>query len=127
MDQAGKLEPDSPFVLIPRAAVWFAASRQAPPDRATPILEKAIADYEHVYELQKAYFDTLSVHMRSELLFGLADGNARDKNPAKAKIYFEKLAAIGPSSGHFEQAQQFLAGDKYVVKGIGCIGCHTGN
>ena len=126
MDKAGTLAPDSPAVLIPRAAVWFAASRRAPPDRGMPLLEKAIADYERVYAIQKTYFDTLDIHMRSELLFGLADGYNRDGNPAKAREYFEKLSGLGPASGHFEQATQFLNGGKYEVRGIGCAGCHAG-
>ena len=125
MDKAGAMEPDNPAVLIPRAAVWFVASRQAPPDRGRPLIEKAVADYEHVYELQQAYFDKLDTHMRSELLFGLADGHARLGNADKARGYFEKLAAIGPASGHLEQAQLYLKGEKYAIQGLGCVGCHS--
>jgi hypothetical protein len=125
MDEAGKREPDNPAVLIPRAAAWFATSRNAPPDMGQPLLEKALADYGHVYEMQKTYFDTLNIHMRSELLFGLADGWARHGDAVKARAYFEKLAALGPESGHKEQADLYLAGLQYSVKGIGCAGCHT--
>jgi tetratricopeptide (TPR) repeat protein len=126
MDEAGKREPDNPAILIPRAAAWFAASRNAPPEMGEPLLKKAIADYEHVYDLQKDYFDRLNIHMKSELLFGLADGWARAGDSAKAHSYFEKLAALGPDSGHKEQAEHYLAGERYEVKGIGCAGCHTG-
>ena len=126
MTKAGEQEPRNPAVLIPRAAAWFAASRATPPEMGTPVLAKAIADYQTVYELQKAYFDKLDIHMRSELLFGLADGNARMGDNAKAREWFEKLAALGAKSGHLEQAELFLKGDKYAVKGIGCVGCHTG-
>jgi hypothetical protein len=125
MEKAGVLEPDNPAVLVPRASVWFAASRTAPPQMSKPILTKAIADYEHVYELQKTYFDTLSTHMRGELLFGLADGNARNGNDAKARIYFAKLAEIGPATGHLEQAKLYLRGEKYTVGSVSCHGCHT--
>jgi tetratricopeptide (TPR) repeat protein len=126
MDEAGQMEPDNPAVLIPRAAAWFTASRSAPPEMGAPLLKKALADYEHVYDLQKAYFDKLGIHPRSELLFGLADGYARDGNPEKARFYFEKLTALGPQSGHQQQANLYLKGEKYSVPGIGCAGCHTG-
>ena len=126
MKKAGELEPKNPGVLIPRAASWFAASRQAPEEMGAPILAQALADYETVYELQKTYFDKLDIHMQSELLFGLADGYARKKDAAKAREYFEKLAALGPKSGHQEQAQLFLKGEQYAVKGVGCVGCHSG-
>jgi len=125
MDEAGRMEPDNPAVLIPRAAAWFAASRTTPPEMGGPILKKALADYEHVFDIQKAYFDRLGVHPRSELLFGLADGYARDGNPEKARFYFEKLAALGPQSGHQQQADLYLKGEKYSVTGVGCAGCHV--
>ncbi len=124
-DEAGRREPDNPAVLIPRAAAWFAASRVSPPQMGKPILQKALADYEHVYDLQKVFFDRLGSHPRGELLFGLADGYARDGNPEKARFYFSKLAEVGAVSGHLEQAQQYLSGDKYAVKGVGCHGCHV--
>ena len=126
MRKAGQMEPRNLGVLIPRASAWFAASRATPPEMTGPVLAQAVADYETVYELQKPYFDKLDIHMRSELLFGLADGTARQGNSDKAREWFEKLAALGPKSGHLEQAELFLKGDKYVVKGVGCAGCHTG-
>lgn len=126
METAGKMEPDSVAVLIPRAAAWFAASRNMPAAQQKPIIEKAIADYEHVYDLQKGSFDNLGIHPRSELLFGLADGYARLGNQEKAHGYFDKLAALGPKSGHLTQAQAYLDSGKYTVTGIGCAGCHTG-
>jgi hypothetical protein len=124
MEKAGQLAPKNPAVLIPRAAIWFGVSRQAPPDRARPLLEKAIADYEVVYRIQRGYFDTLNNHMKSQLLFGLADGYNRAGNPQKAKFYFEKLAALGKGVDHADQARQYLAGETYTVSGPGCGGCH---
>ena len=124
MERAGQLAPKNPAVLIPRAAIWFAVSRQAPPDRARPLLEKAISDYELVYHIQESYFDTLNNHMKSQLLFGLADGYNRTGNPEKAKFYFEKLSALGSGVDHVDQARRYLAGETYTVTGPGCGGCH---
>jgi hypothetical protein len=75
--------------------------------------------------LQRAHFDRLGIHPRSELLFGLADGYSRAGDAEKARVYFEKLAALGSQSGHLEQAKLYLAGDKYTVRGVGCVGCHV--
>jgi tetratricopeptide (TPR) repeat protein len=124
MEKAGQLAPKNPAVLIPRAAIWFGVSRQAPPDRARPLLEKAIADYELVYRIQESYFETLNNHMKSQLLFGLGDGYNRAGNPQKAKFYFEKLAALGNGVDHADQARKYLAGESYTVIGPGCSGCH---
>ena len=127
MERAGKMAPDAIGVLIPRAAAWFAASRGMPKEQGTPLLKKAIADYEHVYELQKDIFDGLNIHNKSELLFGMADGYARLENAEKARLYFEKLAALGAGSGHLQQARSYLDSGKYTVTGVGCAGCHVGN
>lgn len=125
MNQAGDLAPKNPAVLIPRAAIWMGVSRQAPPDRARPLLVKAVADYEAVYRIQEPYFDKLSPHMKSQLLFGLADGYNRIGNQEKARFYFEKLALLGGGTDHVDQAKAYLAGEKYTVNGPGCNGCHT--
>ncbi len=124
MEQAGSLAPANPAVLIPRAAIWFGVSRQAPPDRARPLIEKAVADYESVYRVQEPYFDKLGTHMRSQLLFGLADGYNRLGNAEKAKFYFEKLATLPAGADHLDQARAYLAGQPYNVNGPGCSGCH---
>jgi hypothetical protein len=125
MEEAGQMEPDNPAVLIPRAAAWFTASRTAPALMAAPVLKQAVADYQHVYDMQRGYFDRLSMHMRSQLLFGLADGYARTGDTAKARDFFGKLDALGPESGHQQQAQSYLKGEQYTVPGAGCVGCHT--
>ena len=79
MDEAGKREPDNPadagFRAPPR---WFAAFPQRASGYGPAAARKALADYEHVAGMQKTYFDSLNIHMRSELLFGMADGWARN-------------------------------------------------
>lgn len=126
LEKAGELAPDKLAVLIPRAAIWMAVSRFSPPDIGLPLARKAVVDFERVYEVQKPYFDTLSTHMRGELLFNLGDGFARLGQNDKARFYFDKLIAVGPATGHMEQAQLYMKGEKYEVKGTGCVGCHTG-
>jgi hypothetical protein len=74
MEEAHQMDPDNPAALIPRAAAWFAASRTAPSLMAAPVLKQAVADYQHVYDMHRGSFDKLSMHILSQLLFGLADG-----------------------------------------------------
>jgi hypothetical protein len=98
------MEPDNPAVLIPRAAGRCTASRTAPSLMAAPVLRQAVADYEREYDLQRGYYDRLNMHMRSQLPFGLADGYARTGDTTKARDFFEKIDALGPESGHRQQA-----------------------
>jgi len=126
MQAAVTLAPDDVAVVIPRGATLLAASANAPEPQGRPLLEQGVKDYEHVRELQKAHFDSLSGHSRGELLFGLADGYNRLQRKPEATEAFEALLAVGEASGHKKQAEQWLAGRTYEKSSLGCTGCHTG-
>ena len=126
MDDAVALDPENVGVVIPRGATLLTASRAMPPgDQASKLLTQGLADYEKVYELQSSYFDTLPGHARGELLFGLAEGFLRAGNEARARQYFEKLAAAGPTVGHYAEAKAWLETGKLDPKRAACTGCHV--
>ena len=113
-------------MLIPRGAALLAATRGMPPgEPARKLLMLGLMDHEKVYALQKPIFDTLSGHARGELLFGLAEGYVRAGNEAKAREYFQKLAAVGPVSGHEAEAKTWLETGKIDSKNARCVGCHA--
>jgi tetratricopeptide (TPR) repeat protein len=127
MDDAVALAPDNVAVRIPRGAVLLNGSRFMPPDQATPLIQKAIGDYEKTLAVQTANgtFATLGDHPKGELLFGLAEGYSRLGQPDKARLYFEQLLKDAGGSGHVPHAQAFLAtGTPPAVQGLGCVGCH---
>jgi tetratricopeptide (TPR) repeat protein len=125
MNDAIGLAPDNPGVLIPRAAVLLEGTRAMSPDMARPLVESAVANYEHVLEVQSAAWPTLGDHAKGELLFGLAEGSARLGRPEKARAYFERLIADAPTSGQAPRAKQWLeTGTIPKVNGLSCVGCH---
>jgi tetratricopeptide (TPR) repeat protein len=125
MAAAVALEPENVGALIPRGSILLAASRSMPQPQAQEMLKTGLADYEKTYQLQKSYFDRLSAHGRSELLFGIAEAYERMGDSAQAKAWFEKLSAVAdPANGHRRQAQDYLASG--VLNGSrNCVGCHT--
>jgi hypothetical protein len=125
MNEAVTQAPDNPGVLIPRAAVLFEATRRMPPAGARPLLESAVANYEHVLTVQAPYFDTLGDHAKGELLFGLAEGYHRLGLHEKARGYFERLITDAPASGQVVKAREWMAsGTVPKSAGPGCVGCH---
>lgn len=125
MNTAVTLAPDNVGVRIPRGAVLMQATLDMAPAMAKPLLESAVADYEHVLELQSSYFHTLGDHPKGELLFGLAEGYSRLGQPDKARIYFERLVTDAPASGQTPKAKQWLTdGTLPKNQGLGCVGCH---
>ena len=125
MNEAVALAPDSLAVVIPRGAVLLQAARAVPAPMAEPLLRTGVGDFEHVLELQQAYFSTLGDHPKGELLFGLADGYARLGDKAKARVYFERLTAEAPTSGQTPRGRAWLeTGVVPQAPGLGCFGCH---
>jgi tetratricopeptide (TPR) repeat protein len=128
MDGAVKLEPDNIAVLIPRAASLIPASRYIP-DKPTAksLCERAAADYEKTYALQKPGFKKLSLHSRGELLFGLAEVEARLGREDQARTYLQQAATSCKGSDYEKEAKTWLD-RKSLTKDTPmhtCIGCHT--
>lgn len=127
MDSAVQLAPDNVGVRIPRGAMLMVATRNMPPAMATPLLQKAIGDYERTLALQteSGSFASLGDHPKGELLFGLAEAYARLGQAEKAREYFERLTKDAPGSGQTAKAREWLAtGTLPKATGLGCVGCH---
>ena len=125
MDDAAALAPDNPGVLIPRAAVLLEATKNMPPDTARTLVQSAVANYEHVLDVQAAAWPTLGDHGKGELLFGLAEGSARLGQQDKARAYFERLIKDAPTSGQTPKAKEWMnTGTIPKSNGTSCVGCH---
>jgi tetratricopeptide (TPR) repeat protein len=125
MNDAAALAPDNPGVLIPRGAVLIEGTKAMPPDTGRPLLESAVANYEHVLDVQAASWSTLGDHAKGELLFGLAEGSARLGRQDKARAYFERLIHDAPTSGQAPRAKQWIEnGTIPKANAGGCVGCH---
>jgi len=125
MAAAVALAPDNVGVLIPRGATLLQAAANVPPERARPLVETAVGDYERVLVLQKKYFGSLGDHAKGELLFGLAEGYARLGQPDQARAYFQRLLVDAPTSGEVPRASAWLAtGTVPSASGLHCAGCH---
>jgi hypothetical protein len=126
-DQAGKLAPDSLGVLIPRAAVLMSAALAAKNNpMAKQWVTAAVADYEHVRELQKETFAGLSDHSRGELLQGLANGYRLLGDEAKANHYFGRIQQEMPATAYAKRAAIWFETKSLTPAQTACIGCHTG-
>jgi hypothetical protein len=109
----------------PTSKPIFIPADQVPPEMARPLLQSALANYEHVITLQTSYWASLGDHPKGELLFGLAEGWARLGDQQKARMYFERVIADAPTSGQAPKAQQWMkTGTLPKAEGAGCVGCH---
>jgi hypothetical protein len=128
MDEAVKLEPKNVGVLVPRAAILVVASRYVPDKKQQKeLLDRVVADYGTVYELQKAGLEKLGMHPRGELLFGLAEGWRRLGDEKNARLYLEQIVQMCKDSPYEAQAKEWLAKDAADggKSNHTCIGCHV--
>ena len=126
MQTAVDLDPDNVGVRIPRGAVLLTSTHYLPDQgMAKPLIEEGVADYQHAYDLQKAYFATLGTHPRGELLFGLAEGYGRLGEETKAREYFDEIVKTLPGTAYANRANSWMETKSLPVEQTGCVGCHV--
>lgn len=124
MDRAVSLAPDSPGVRIPRGAVYLVMARFVPEPEHTKLAERGVSDYEATLAAQQAYFSTLSLHAREQLLYGLTDGYAMLGQTDKARATFERMRHDAAGSDLLTRAGERAAG--HAVNGdTPCEQCHA--
>lgn len=125
MDAAVEIAPSSVGVRVPRGAVLLQASLMMPEQIAKPLIEKGLSDYLATYESQKSSMETLGVHPRGELLFGIADGYRRLGNEAKASEWFSLISKTMPETNYSKRADVWLTTKTLTVGQVRCVGCHV--
>lgn len=127
MDRAVELEPKNIGVRIPRGSAYFAAARNMPPQMATPLVQKALEDFESSWEMQKGDLSGFSQHSIGELWIGIADGNARVGNKERAAEFFGRIQKQLPNTPWSAKADRWFADGKLTPKDGNCVGCHLGS
>jgi len=127
MDRAVELEPKNIGVRIPRGSAYFAASRNMPPQMGQPLVEKALADFESSWDLQKDDLSQFSQHSIGELWIGIAGGNARLGKKERAAEFFTMAKEKLPNTAWSAKAEKWFAEGKLTARDAQCTGCHTGS
>jgi tetratricopeptide (TPR) repeat protein len=125
MDGAVELEPDNIAVRIPRGSAALAASRMVPPEMAAGLIERASADYQKAYELQKFRLATMGVHPKGELLSGLADAFEQQGEKDKSRALLETIVKEMEGTPYAKRAGKWLSGATLTPQERRCIGCHN--
>jgi hypothetical protein len=124
MDKAVALAPNDIGVRIPRGAVLLGMAPFVPEPERAKLLERGVSDYETTLDVQKAYFATLDLHSREQLLYGLVDGYANLGNKAKARAFYDRMSTDAAGSELLARAK--LRADGQTVEGRApCEQCHA--
>ena len=124
MDRAVSLAPTSVAVRIPRGAVYLAMAHFVPQPEQTKLVQEGVSDYEATLAVQQAYFKTLTLHSREQLLYGLTDGYAMLGNTDKARETYERMRKDAAGSALLTRAAERAAGHE-VAGNTPCEQCHA--
>ncbi len=126
MDKAVELEPDNIGVRSLRGGFLLQATPHMEGNPNTgQLVELALSDYEHIYQLQKSSLDKLSTHGRGELLFGIANANHQLGRDAKAKEWFQRISDEMKDTFYQKRADIFLKTGSLTAEQSACEGCHS--
>ncbi|SRR5579883_1847046 len=131
MDRAVALDSNNVAVIIPRGASLLAAAPYIQEPYGSAIMRKGLGDYERSLALQQRYFTKLPVHLRGELLGGIADSYRRLGETEKARDVFIRMTTELQGSQYAKLASKWLnVKDMQTNKTLQpptCLGCHTEN
>jgi hypothetical protein len=126
MARAVELDPDNDAVRSVRGGILMQATLHMDGNPETgQLIDTALSDYEHVYEARKSTLDKMDTHARGELLFGLADGNRRAGNEAKAREWFKRVSSEMNGTPYQKRADSYLQTGTLSVEESACQGCHA--
>lgn len=123
MDKAVELRPDDIEVRNQRGTTLLMGSRQAPAEWQPPMLDKCLADFSRILDLQKDHFSALPERVRGELLASLADGYDRSGEKDKSRAQLERIVKELPGTEYAKRAEAWLKDPSYPVEKRTCIDC----
>lgn len=124
MDEAVKLEPRNLGVRLPRGAILLSAGRNAPSILGKPLIEKALVDFQTIYEQQKDHLNSLGTHPQGELRMGLADMYRALGQFDQSNTQLHGIVKDMPNTQYATEAKVWLAAKKEARLEHTCFGCH---
>lgn len=126
-EQAHKLQPGNPGVAAVEGGSNALFADQLPKELQAAAWERAYTSYKLLWKMQGAMADKLPVHLKGEMLGGLAQSAIRTGRTEEANQYLDKILAVLPGSPYEPIAKQWKANPKSAEgSSITCMTCHDG-
>jgi tetratricopeptide (TPR) repeat protein len=97
-----------------------------PEKRRTHALQMARRSYNFLYKAQEQGLDKLPLHLKGEVLAGIAESEFRAGNIPQAQVYLKRIVETLPDTAYARRAQQWLANPDSVTPSsrLVCQSCH---
>ncbi|HEV3119170.1 MAG TPA: hypothetical protein VGY58_19100 [Gemmataceae bacterium] len=126
LSQAKKLGPKDLGVIAPTAGFYAMMADRLPEKLRAPAWSSAYESYQALWKAQEPFVKQLPLHLRGELLGGLAQSAQRTGHNKELALYLDKILALAPDSAYARVAKQWKEDPKAAAdRRITCLSCHS--
>ena len=126
LSQAKKLGPQDIGVAAATAGIYGVLADRLPEKLRSAAWTTAYESYQALWKKQARDVEKLPLHMRGELLGGLAQSAQRTGRTKEYSEYIDKLLAVAPDSAYAKMAKQWRDDPKAAAgSSMTCLTCHS--
>ncbi len=126
LDQARKLGPKDQGAIATTAGMSSLLADRLPEDKRAKAWASAFESYQVLWKGQERIVDRLPLHLKGELLGGLAQSAQRTGHDKELATYLDKLLAVTPDSAYGHAAKRWKEDPKAAKDtAISCLSCHA--
>jgi tetratricopeptide (TPR) repeat protein len=124
-DEARKLAPQGGGVNAVIGGSFGIFADQLPEENRAAAWSQAYDSYKVLWKQQEPVIDKLPVHLRGELLAGMAQSSQRTGRAQEADQYVDKIITLLPGTPYEKVAKQWKANPASASKtSMSCMTCH---
>ena len=124
-DEARKLQPQGGGVNAVIGGTFGIFADQLPQENRAAAWSQAYDAFQVLWKQQATVVDKLPVHIRGELLAGLAQSSQRTGRVEETAQYVDKVIALLPGTPYEKVAKQWKASPESASKtSMSCMTCH---
>jgi hypothetical protein len=123
--EAGKLTAGNDGVAAVTGGSYLVLADRLPKEYRAAAWSEAYDHYHTLWKQQGSFIDKLPVHMRGELLGGLAQSAERTGRTEEVGQYLDKILVVLPNTPYEPAARQWKNNPNASARGgITCLTCH---
>lgn len=123
--QASKIGPSNGGVLAITGGSYVVLADRLPKEYRPAAWSQAYDSYKFLWKFQGPSVEQLPVHLRGELLAGLAQSAQRTGHAEETTQYLDKIIAVLPNTPYEPIAKRWKANPDGAAKStITCLSCH---
>jgi hypothetical protein len=123
--EAGKLNSGNLGVAAVTGGSYLVLADRLPKEYRAAAWSEAYDNYQALWKQQASFIDKLPVHMRGELLGGLAQSAERTGRTEEVGQYLDKILVVLPNTPYEPAAKRWKSNPTAAAAGsITCLTCH---